>query len=110
MSEPIHVNDADFESEIIQHQGVAMVDFWAEWCMPCRAVAPAIAELANEYDGKVKVAKLNVDDNPRTASHYGVMSIPTMLIFKDGKVVDQTVGAQPKEMLKKRLEQWVNKA
>lgn len=108
MSEPLHVTDANFDTEILQHKGVAMVDFWAAWCMPCRAVAPVIEQLADEYAGKVKVAKLNVDENPRTTAKFGIMSIPTMLIFKDGQVVDQAIGAQPKEMLKRRLDPWLD--
>lgn len=99
--------DANFESEVLQGSGVTLVDFWAAWCMPCRAVAPVVEELAGEYSGKARVGKLNVDENPKTAAAYGVMSIPTLMIFKDGKVADQIVGAQPKAVLAKRLDEAI---
>ena len=99
------VTDADFESEIEKHQGLAVVDFWAEWCGPCRIIAPIVDQLAAEYQGKVKVTKLDVDTNVRTASRFNVRSIPTLLFFKNGKVVDQMVGAQPKSNIEAKFKQ-----
>jgi len=99
----IEVSDGNFSEEIEQHQGVAVVDLWATWCGPCRMIAPIIDELAGEYQGKVKVAKLDVDANPQTAMKFGVRSIPTLLFFKDGKVIDTVVGAQPKPALAQRF-------
>jgi thioredoxin 1 len=95
----IEVNDANFKSEVTDSAMPVLVDFWAPWCGPCRMVAPILEELAKEYDGKVKVVKINVDDSPNTAGEYGVRSIPTLILFKDGKVFEQTVGAQSKENL-----------
>jgi len=97
------VTDDTFESEIEQHSGLAVVDFWATWCGPCRTIAPILEQLANEYAGKVKVAKLDVDTNIRTATRFNVRSIPLLLFFKDGKVVDQIVGAVPKMHIKTKL-------
>ncbi|NPV54377.1 MAG: thioredoxin [Firmicutes bacterium] len=107
MSHPIEVTDATFQSEIRAYKGVALVDFWAAWCGPCRMMAPIVSELAEDYQGKAKIAKLDVDENPETASRFGIMSIPTLLIFKDGQVVDQVIGVQPKEALKQRLNRWI---
>lgn len=98
MSNAMEVTDATFEQEIEKHDGVAVVDFWATWCGPCRAIAPMLEKLANEYHGKVKVTKLDVDANQRTAMKFNVRSIPMVLFFKGGKVVDQVVGAIPKEI------------
>ena len=99
------VTDADFESEIEKHQGLAVVDFWAEWCGPCRLIAPIVDQLAAEYQGKAKVAKLDVDSNQRTAMKYNVRSIPTVLFFKNGKLVDQVVGAVPRAHLESKFRQ-----
>ena len=99
------VTDADFESEIEKHQGLAVVDFWAEWCGPCRLIAPIVDQLAAEYQGKAKVAKLDVDTNQRTAMKYNVRSIPTVLFFKNGKLVDQVVGAVPRAHLESKFRQ-----
>ena len=93
------VGDQDFKKEVLESQQPVLVDFWATWCGPCRAIAPALEELASQYKGKVKVAKVNVDDNQQTPQAYGVMSIPTLLLFKGGKVVEQIVGAVPKSKL-----------
>ena len=98
MSNAMEVTDATFEQEIEKHDGVAVVDFWATWCGPCRAIAPMLDKLASEYQGKVKVTKLDVDANQRTAMKFNVRSIPMVLFFKGGKVVDQVVGAIPKEI------------
>jgi thioredoxin 1 len=106
----IEVTDATFASEIEKHEGLVMVDLWAEWCGPCRMVAPVVEALATEYAGRVKVAKLDVDANPMTAARFQVRSIPTMLFFRDGKIVDAVVGALPKPALAARLERHVGSA
>jgi thioredoxin 1 len=102
-----HATDANFEAEILKSDIPTMVDFWAPWCGPCHVIAPVIEELAKEYAGKVKVAKMNVDENPATAPRYGIRGIPTVILFKDGQVFDQIVGAVPRskveEMIKKAL-------
>ena len=99
MSNAMEVTDDTFESEVEKHSGLAVVDFWATWCAPCRMVAPILDQLATEYSGKAKVTKLDVDTNIRTASRFNVRSIPTILFFKNGQVVDQIVGAVPKPRL-----------
>ena len=100
----LHLTEASFDAEIGKHKEVLMVDFWAEWCQPCRAIAPALEELAQESKGSVSLAKVNVDDNPQLAARYGVRSIPTILFMKDGTVVDQVIGAVPMAQLKKKLD------
>lgn len=104
MAEPIHVTDAAFEQAVLKSKTPVIVDFWAPWCGPCRAVAPILESLAAEYDGKVIVAKVNTDDNPEWAQKYGVQGIPTMLFVRDGKLVERLVGAGPYPMIKKKLE------
>ena len=99
------MTDATWESEIEKHQGLAVVDFWAEWCGPCRMIGPIIDQLAGEYAGKAKVAKLDVDSNTKTAMRFNVRSIPTILFFKDGKLVDQVIGAVPKTHLEGKFKQ-----
>jgi len=89
--------DATFEEEVLKAEGVVLVDFWAEWCMPCQMLGPIIEEIANETDGKYKIGKLDVDSNQATAAKYQVMSIPSVLIFKDGELVDTLIGVRPKE-------------
>ena len=96
MSAVQEINDGNFENEVINSEIPVLIDFWAPWCGPCRAIAPVVGELANEYAGKLKVVKMNVDDNPLTPSRYGVRSIPNLLFFKNGQVKDQIVGAVPK--------------
>ena len=106
MSEAVAVSDTDFEQEIEKHQGLAVVDFWATWCAPCRMVAPVLDQLAREYQGKAKVAKLDVDSNQQTAIRFNVRSIPTILFFKDGKLVDQVIGAVPRPQLEQKFKQY----
>ncbi|MDA1188961.1 MAG: thioredoxin [Chloroflexi bacterium] len=104
MSNTMEVGDADFDSEVLKSSTPVLVDFWADWCAPCKMVAPVVEDLAKEYDGKMKFLKLNVDDNPRAPQSYGIRGIPTLLIFHGGKPVEQVVGAVPKSELKKRIE------
>lgn len=96
--------DNNFKTEAIEKEGVAVVDFWAEWCGPCRAITPIIEELSSEYNGKVTIGKLNVDDNPEVAMKYGIRSIPTILVLKNGEVVDKTVGVTTKQALADKIE------
>lgn len=103
VAEPVHVGDDEFGSEIEGHQGLAVVDFWATWCGPCQIIAPVVAQLAQEFQGRVKVAKVDVDANQKTAIRFNVRSIPSMLFFKDGKHVDTVVGAVPKAYLVDRI-------
>ena len=105
MSNIIAVNDANFEDEVEKHDGLAIVDFWATWCGPCRMIAPILEQLSSEYEGRVKVTKLDVDANIKTGSRFNVRSIPTLLFFKDGKVVDQIIGAVPKGHIETKLQQ-----
>ena len=105
---PVAVGDADFAKEIEQHQGLAVVDFWAEWCGPCRMVEPVIDQLASEYDGRVKVAKVDVDANQNTTVRFNVRSIPTVLFFKNGAVVDRVGGVAPKAHFVQKVEQHLS--
>jgi len=95
----LHVNDKNFAEEVLSAQLPVLVDFWATWCGPCRSISPIIEELAKEFTGRIKVTKLNVDENPATPSQYGVRGIPTLILFKGGKILDQIVGAVPKARL-----------
>ncbi len=97
------VNDNNFEEEVLKSELPVLVDFWAPWCAPCSMVAPVVEEIAEEYEGKLKVCKLNVDEGQKTASEYRIMSIPTLTIFKDGTAVDMIVGAVPKSQLEEKL-------
>jgi thioredoxin 1 len=103
MSHPIVLTDNTFEKEVLQSAVPVMVDFWATWCAPCRMIAPVVEEMAKEYDGKAKICKIDVDQNPVVASKFGIMSIPSILFFKNGKLVDKVVGAVPKNQLVNKL-------
>lgn len=107
MAKPVEVTDANFDQTLKDNQYV-LVDFWAEWCGPCRMVAPVIEDLAGEYEGKVQVTKLDVDANPQTAMKFRVMSIPTIILFKDGQPVDTIVGARPKGHFQQILSKHVS--
>ncbi len=104
MSKPINVDESKWEQEVLKAKGLVMVDFWAVWCGPCQMVSPIVEELAKEYEGRLKVAKLNTDENPGVASRYQIMGIPTLLIFKDGQPVDKIVGAAPKKQYKDKID------
>ena len=104
MGNEVILNDSNFQKEVIESDIPVLVDFWAEWCAPCRLVAPIVEEIAEDYKGKVKVCKLDTEESPTLAGQYGIISIPTLLIFKDGKPVDQIVGAVPKGTITKKLD------
>lgn len=100
----VAVTDAEFENEVLKSDTPVLVDFWAEWCPPCKAIAPTLEDLSNEMSGKVKIVKVNIEENPQIPTKYGVRSIPTLIVFKDGEMVTQNVGA----MAKPDLEKWLN--
>ena len=104
MTDPVQVEDSTFNDVVVEAATPFLVDFWAPWCGPCRAIAPLVEELAGEYEGRIGFGKVNVDENPKVATEYGVRSIPTLLIFKDGKPMAQIVGLRSKEELKKQLD------
>ncbi len=101
------VTDSTFETEVLKSTRPVLVDYWAEWCGPCRQVAPVLEEIASEYAGKIDIVKLNVDDNPQVVRTYGIMNIPTLTVFKDGQVVKEIVGAKPKSALLRELEEFL---
>ena len=100
----LHLTEETFDAEMGKHEELLMVDFWAEWCAPCRAIAPALDELARESAGKVSLAKVDIDEHPALAARYGIRSIPTILFIKSGEVVDQVIGAVPKAQIKKKMD------
>jgi len=105
---PVEVTDSNFQNEVLRSDKPVLLDFWAEWCGPCKMISPLVEELATEYDGKLKVGKVDVDSNQQTSMQYGIRSIPTLLIFKGGKVVDQLIGAVPKKMLAEKIAKHLN--
>ena len=107
MSNVSDVSDATFEAEVLKSPIPVLVDFWAPWCGPCRAVAPVVDEIANEYKGKLKVLKLNTDENPKTAQSYRISGIPSLMVFKNGQPVEQVVGAVPKSTLSSAIEKHI---
>ena len=104
MSSEFEFTDANFDQEVLKSKQPVLVDFWAPWCGPCRMIAPIVAEISSEYAGKLKVGKVNTDDNQAVAARYGVMSIPTLMIFKNGEMVARIVGAQPKQALTGKID------
>ena len=104
MSKPIAVTDSSFDQVVLQAEAPVLVDFWAPWCRPCLMVAPVLDELAGEYDGRLSIVRMDVDQNPKTAAKYSIMSIPTLLIFKQGKPISHIVGFRPKDELKRSLD------
>ena len=110
VKEPINVTDADFETQVLQNDLPVVVDFWAPWCGPCKMVAPILDKLADEYSGKVLVAKVNTDEHQQFMMQFGVQGIPTMIFFKDGKLIHRQVGALPEPMLRDLFDQFVNLA
>ena len=107
MQNVMEFSDPEFEAEVLKSAQPVLVDFWAPWCGPCRMIAPVVEELAAENVGSLKVGKINIDDSPNTAANYGVSSIPTLMIFKNGEVVDRFVGVQPKKRLQEAIEQAI---
>ncbi|MEW6100720.1 MAG: thioredoxin [Candidatus Omnitrophota bacterium] len=105
MADVQHFTDSTFKKDVLESELPVLVDFWAPWCGPCKMVGPVVEELAKEYKGKFVIGKLNVDENPKTATHYGIMSIPTLIFLKKGKVMEQVVGALSKQEIKRKIEE-----
>ncbi len=110
MGKPTPVDESNFDQIVLQAKTPVLVDFWATWCGPCRMIAPIVEELVEEYEGRISFAKLDVDQNPRTASNYGIMSIPTLLIFKNGNPISNIIGFRPKAELKRNLDDALEQA
>ena len=107
MGNYVELNDANFEEEVLKSDIPVLVDFWAEWCAPCRVIEPLVDELAQQYSGKVKVGKMDVDQNPQSSMNYGIRSIPTLLFFKEGKPVEQLLGAVPKDQIEEKITELI---
>tara|TARA_Y100000814_G_C12185907_1_gene353020 strand:- start:60 stop:389 length:330 start_codon:yes stop_codon:yes gene_type:complete len=105
MAEPVEITDDNFQEEVLNSDIPVLVDFWADWCQPCKMIAPSVAQVADEYDGKIKVGKLDVDSNPRTSTALNIRGIPALLIFNEGKPIDQIIGAVPKSIIQKKLDE-----
>lgn len=105
MAEPIEITDDNFQEEVLNSDIPVLVDFWADWCQPCKMIAPSVAQVADEYEGKIKVGKLDVDSNPRTSTALNIRGIPALLIFNEGKPIDQIIGAVPKSIIQKKLDE-----
>ncbi len=104
----VQVTDSSFDQEVLNNSGPVLVDFWADWCGPCHTIAPVLEELANEYQGRLRVGKVNVDENPETLARFGIGGIPTLILFKDGELKEKVVGVQPKSQLIGLIDQYVN--
>ena len=109
MSPVSHIDDANFESEVVENNGLVLVDFWAPWCQPCHMIAPILEQISDDLQGKIDVKKINVDENPAMATKYGIRSIPNLILFKEGKVIEQLIGVRPKEEIKKIVEKYIEK-
>jgi thioredoxin 1 len=107
MGNYVELSDANFEEEVLNSEIPVLVDFWAEWCAPCRVIEPLVDELSQQYSGKVKVGKMDVDQNPQSSMNYGIRSIPTLLFFKEGKAVDQLLGAVPKNQIEEKIAELI---
>ena len=105
MADPIEITDDNFQEEVLNSDIPVLVDFWADWCQPCKMIAPSVAQVADEYEGKIKVGKLDVDSNPRTSTALNIRGIPALLIFNEGKPIDQIIGAVPKSIIQKKLDE-----
>ncbi|MBI76330.1 MAG: thioredoxin [Rhodospirillaceae bacterium] len=105
MSDPVEITDQNFQQEVLNSETPVLVDFWADWCQPCKMIAPVVQQIAEEYDGKVKIGKLDVDSNQQTSQAMGIRGIPALIIFNDGKPVDQIIGVVPKSIIQKKIDE-----